>query len=183
MAVHRKPGDKLRCPECGSEFGRDSSLIRHSKTPGSCQKKKQAKLRASSLQGTAAQRSGSQNSFDGNTAASVTSSYHGMSMCNNNGRARVESSLLGGGILAGNHAPENSRSMHPAQYTPAQYDRSPAHNYQQGFQNTSHLPRNPHRGESPQVGGDCWIDPGLPWTSSIGEQFAMSDYLNVPEND
>lgn len=157
MAVHRKPEEKLLCPDCGSGFGRDSSLKRHQNTPGSCQKKKQAKLLDPSHKGPIV---GSHNNFDRD---SITS-YHGSDIS-------VDASLQHdpqyharmGGVMPRSHA-TNPRPLNGLNHNHRQYDGIPGYYPPQGS-GQNHPAR---RGASPQTQAPNWIgiDPIL-WPAEV----------------
>lgn len=174
MAVHRKPEDKLLCPDCGSGFGRDSSLKRHQNTPGSCQKKKQAKLLDTSHKGLMA---GSNHNFDG---GSITS-FHESDISIDNGlphdpqyNPRLQPR---GGIMPRNH-PASSRPLHSPNNNHLQYDMAPGY-YPSQSSNQNHPARNPHRGASPQTQAAGWqgIDPAL-WPTDINYRDSLGEFLN-----
>lgn len=154
MAVHRKPEDKLLCPDCGSGFGRDSSLKRHQNTPGSCQKKKQAKLLDASHKGLMA---GSNHNFDGDSITSDISIDNGLPQ-DPQYNLRLQP---GGGIIPRNH-PASSRPLHSPNNSHLHYNITPGYYPSQGS-NQNHPARNPHRGMSPRTQAPDWqgIDPAL----------------------
>lgn len=80
QAVHNK--SQLKCKECDSPFGRDSSLKRHLNTKGACQKKKEAKRRNSSFQNSSAggTRASSHHNFYEEPAPSTSSLMDGASV-------------------------------------------------------------------------------------------------------
>lgn len=177
MAVHRKPEDKLRCSDCGSEFGRDSSLKRHKNTPGSCQKKKQAKLRASTFQGALGLRHGSNYNFEGDAATSGASSYRGSDNASIDNTPNLQQPMQSGSNhIANNHASTSPRFTHGVHYGQTTFG-VPGH-YQQSFQSTgrglpSRYSQNSHRVVSPQDQGAAhaeWagIDPAL-WPNALAD--------------
>lgn len=176
MAVHRKPEEKLLCPDCGSGFGRDSSLKRHQNTPGSCQKKKQAKLLDASHKGPIA---GSHNNFDGGSIASHHKSDISIdTSLRHDPQYHVRIPLDGGGFMARSHA-ANPRPIHPDH---RQYDgiQGPIYYPPQGS-GQNHPAR---RGASPQIQPPGWlgIDPSL-WPIDIyRDSIEFRDYLDF-ENE
>lgn len=177
MAVHRKPEEKLLCPDCGSGFGRDSSLKRHQNTPGSCQKKKQAKLLDASHKGPIP---GSHNNFDGGSITSHHKSDISVDTSLQHDPYHVRIPPDGGGCMPRSH----TTNPRPSHLNHRQYD---------GIQGSIYYPpqgsgqNHPvRRGASPQVQAAGWlgIDPIL-WPAGVYRgpvEFGDLDYLDF-ENE
>lgn len=181
MAVHRKPEEKLLCPVCGSGFGRDSSLKRHQNTPGSCQKKRQAKLHDIS-----GPKAGSHHNFGGST----TSSYHGGS-----DTVSVDNSLPhdlrchqrlqpGSNLITSSHVLASPRPLHGVQYGHRQPGPGCFPQLSLGPGQT-HPARNPHCGTGlqTQLQATGWvgIDPTLWPPDGVGVGPEFGDFVDFSD--